>query len=382
MNTAKSFGAVGDGVADDTAAVQAWLDAGGYRLEDGVYRITSTLTLAGNGRTFVTDGARLLGATQDMTMMAVTGDDCTISAHFAGNSLAAAGVYVTGARALIESGRYEDIRSTAVQDARAINVTTAGGVTVRRNIILRTHNAKAAGFCRAIAVNATTAASGDTIITDNRIDGVTGTEGDAIQILFNDGGNVFLDARAVIARNNIRNASRRFIKVQGSNTVVKDNIIRFDIATAPELPSNYINAFQSDNVTITGNDIGTGLLSNPIAVTGIAARRSKGITIRNNVIRQDDARDVASVYLDYVEDGAITDNLCFGGAAGVSVGNSINVLVDGAVGFGGLSTRQVVRGTISNTDVTVRSSANMNPARTTPILLDGTGHKAELNYSR
>ncbi|QSZ54494.1 hypothetical protein RI444_07660 [Paenarthrobacter sp. AT5] len=380
MNTAKSFGAIGDGITDDTTAIQSWLNAGGYLLEDGVYKITSTLALTATGRKFATSGARLLAGTQDMTMMTVTGDDCAISGHFSGNSLAAAGVYVTGSRAVIENGRYEDIRATAAQDARAINVSTAGGVTVRRNTILRTHNAKAGGFCRAIAVNSTTAATGYTAVTDNIIDGVTGSEGDAIQILFNDGGNVFLDARAVIAQNNIRNASRRFIKVQGSNTLVKDNVIRFDTVTTPELPSNYINAFQSDNVTITGNDIGAGLLSTPIAVTGIAARRAKGITIRDNIIRQDNARDVTSIFLDYVEDGAVTDNLCFGGGTCVAIGNSQNVIVDRTIGFGGLASRRTAFGTSSNTNVIIRSAANMNAERTAPIQTDGTGNKAELNW--
>ena len=47
----KDFGAVGDGVADDTAAIQAAFDSGKKEIyiPQGTYRITSTLALTGNG---------------------------------------------------------------------------------------------------------------------------------------------------------------------------------------------------------------------------------------------------------------------------------------------------------------------------------------------
>src|SRR5437763_261383 len=44
--TVRDFGAKGDGVSDDTAAIQKALDAGGVvRIPTGDYRITSTLTV-------------------------------------------------------------------------------------------------------------------------------------------------------------------------------------------------------------------------------------------------------------------------------------------------------------------------------------------------
>ncbi len=46
----KDFGAVGDGVADDTAAIQNFLTVGGGFIPPGTYRITSTIQIPSNSR--------------------------------------------------------------------------------------------------------------------------------------------------------------------------------------------------------------------------------------------------------------------------------------------------------------------------------------------
>lgn len=50
LTSAKTYGAVGDGVTDDTAALQAWLNAGGGYLPPGTYKITARLVLPANCR--------------------------------------------------------------------------------------------------------------------------------------------------------------------------------------------------------------------------------------------------------------------------------------------------------------------------------------------
>lgn len=67
----KDFGAVGDGVTDDTAAIQATIDyaasitGASVYLPRGVYRTTSTLTLSAVGATLVGDGSARISAAQE-----------------------------------------------------------------------------------------------------------------------------------------------------------------------------------------------------------------------------------------------------------------------------------------------------------------------------
>lgn len=64
----KQFGAKGDGIADDTAAIQAALDSGALRVEipTGLYRVTATLKVHSNTEIAAADTARvyLCGSTQ------------------------------------------------------------------------------------------------------------------------------------------------------------------------------------------------------------------------------------------------------------------------------------------------------------------------------
>jgi parallel beta-helix repeat protein len=64
----KDFGAVGDGGADDTAAIQAAFDSGALTINvpDGTYKITSTLTIGSNQSFVLTDGATITALATDL----------------------------------------------------------------------------------------------------------------------------------------------------------------------------------------------------------------------------------------------------------------------------------------------------------------------------
>lgn len=78
----KDFGAVGDGVTDDTAAIQAAINSvgigggGGVYFPYGTYKVTSTLTVAYNNVSFIganQRGALLYSTTNNTKILSVTG---------------------------------------------------------------------------------------------------------------------------------------------------------------------------------------------------------------------------------------------------------------------------------------------------------------------
>lgn len=77
QNAAYAGGAIGDGVSDDTAAIQAAINAAGAgitRLPAGTYKVTGTLTVSAQG-------AYLVGAGRRATTIAYTGTGPCISMH-------------------------------------------------------------------------------------------------------------------------------------------------------------------------------------------------------------------------------------------------------------------------------------------------------------
>ena len=86
--SAKDFGAVGDGVADDTIAMQAAVDAGQYEVDlvGGTYRITSVVTFAENNMT-IKNGTLLFDGDDTARLAKITGDNVTFqNVMFDGNS--------------------------------------------------------------------------------------------------------------------------------------------------------------------------------------------------------------------------------------------------------------------------------------------------------
>jgi Periplasmic copper-binding protein (NosD) len=330
------YNARGDGVTDDTDALQAWLTAGGVRLADGTFRIVRGLTLAGNDRQLYTDNAKILADRRNITALTATGNNANIRVHIDGNNKAAYGLKVTGAGAVVENGRYENLRST--RSARGIDATTTGGITVRNNVVRNVVSVgdgirgNGPGLSRAIGLNARAAAAAGSIIAGNSIENILGEEGDAIHVLFSDrASNPFNSGKTTISDNEIRNVSRRFIKVQASDVAVERNKLHFDLTTPPAHPGSAIAVIRSEFVTVTGNEINPNLIGGGISVTGSAQAPLRGIDIQNNVVRQKDSKDSVSIYLEWTTSPTVRNNVVYGGGPAVAIGSSTNAREEGNV---------------------------------------------------
>lgn len=384
----REYGVKGDGIADDTSALQAWLDAGGIRLGDMTCRITGALTLSGDNRHFYTDNSILVADTVGITVLNVTGNNCTISVRIDGANKASYGVKGTGSGCIVENCRIENLYSNT-NTARGIEYTTSGGVTIRRNTIRSVNSVGDAtggngnGFARGIALIAANgaAATERSYITNNIISDVIGEEGDAIAILFFDGvANPFLSAKVTIARNEIKNVSRRFIKIQGSDVVIHKNILNYDLTTTPVGGTTAIDLIQSEYITVTDNEINPNLIGGSIAANGTSGASLRGITVRGNIIRQAETKTGAHIYLNYVTDPSVTHNVIRGGGGGILIGSSNHAFVAWNTTFGGVTTERSFQINASNTNAVVRENTNMNPARTDYLQNSGTGAYSVGNY--
>jgi hypothetical protein len=337
------FDAKGDGVTDDSAALQAWLTAGGSRLADGTYRITTGLTLAGQARQLYTENAKILADGYDITALTVTGNKASIRVHVDGNYKAAYGVKVTGAAAVVENGRYENFYSTT-QSRRGIDATTSGGIIVRNNTIRNVVSVGDAtigngnGSSRGVGLNADVPATARSIISGNYIENIAGEEGDAVHVLFYDGtASPFASGDVAISDNKILNVSRRFIKVQASNVVVERNELNFNLTAVPEHPSSAISIIQSENVNVTGNRINPNLIGSCISVAGAIGEPLRGIQLRDNVLRQEETKAAVSIYLSWTTSAIVQDNTVFGGGVAVSLDSSANAGVKGNTHYRGVA---------------------------------------------
>lgn len=378
----KDYGAIGDGIADDTTAVQSWLTAGGSYLRDVTLRITTGLTLAGNNRNLFMDNAKIIADGTNITALTVTGNNCRVRAHIDGLNKANYGIAVTGSGAIIENCLVENIYS-ATLTARGIDVATAGGCTVRNNIVRNINSVGNAatgdsnGASRAIMLTSTVAATAKTVISNNVIDNVIGEEGDAIQIITTN----YVSAKATIADNNISNVSRRFVKIQAADCEVLRNTCTHDGAV-PAHPANAIDLISSSNVLVEGNFIGPNPLSVAISCSGVAGTPNLNNIIRNNTIRQADDKAAISVFCTYVNESTIEGNTFHGGSYAVNIGNCVGVMVGNNVHFGGNTANASFVANGTTTGVVMRNNVNMAPARVTTASNSSASGLTEYNAKR
>lgn len=323
------FGAVGDGVTDDTAAIQAALNTPYERivLPSGTYRITTGLVSSVEGREIVSEGGLLLGGANDIAALTASGDRSVIRVSIDGNNKARQGVVVTGSGSLVEGCDIRNLYGTT-RGADGIRATTSGGVTIRRNRIVGVDAAQnvvigdSVGACRAIFLNNTEDATAPSVIEDNWCESITGEEGDAIHVLSFASFGVFLKAYATIRGNTIRGFNRRGVKVQAHNVDVVDNtLINTLSGGALTNAVAVVDIIRGNDVNVSRNVMECGTEFAGIFGNGADVAECNRLVIQDNIIKIDSTTKFG-VYLTYVRASTIRNNIITGGQHAITAQHS------------------------------------------------------------
>lgn len=376
----KDFGAVGDGITDDTKALQAWLDAPGKNkvLKNGVFKITSGLRSSEAGRTIKTDGAVIIADTANMIMLTVTGEQSIVSVDLNGNNKAAGGILILGDGCQVQNSKIDNIYGSN-QTAFGIKAQTSNGVLIEQSTIKNIRGTKNGKFgdnigaSRAILVTSKEAASKPNIIRNNSIDGVTGEEGDAIQFLFNNGQVTFLNAQGMIENNMIKNCNRRAIKVQASNVKILNNT-HINTLSKDDLPhaANLIDIIHSNFIIVQGNKLDATFFLG-ISLSGDSTRKASGILVKGNIIQGglvllDGRRVTASgIYWNNITDSQIIANSIADAVIPISGANGTNITVADNRFWGGDGLYPAINILSSNTNIHISDNKQMAGRRSTLI---------------
>lgn len=299
----KDFGAVGDGVADDTAAIQAALNASSSAVyvPIGSYKLTSKLSIPANSRLYG-DGnsSELFMASQLDIMVEIVGDNIDISnLSFRGTNtlIPAAGI---NERTVVAIGRANVVVSNCRfwQTVIGLQFETCSNVKVCESYF-------------------------STIKTRN-----DGTQGYGILCNTN-------TAYGIIANNSFSDMGRHaaYISSGSSNITVSSNVIENCDSVAINL-----GAFPGQNevqdIVITGNIIRS--VAGAVSPHGISvSQKCKYIDITGNLIRTIGSYGIsvngsaANSTSDNPVAINIRNNTCIGCDRGISIVNAQDVLCDG-----------------------------------------------------
>ncbi len=288
----RAFGAVGDGVTDDTAAIQAALDSS-YRhiYLPFTHKITGTLLSTLPGRLITCDG-EIVSDTAELKVLRVTGDKSEIQINITADGTSITdGVHIDNADGCIVRNCRIVGLTFKDQISASIRADTRGGVSIFDNWIEGLFDpvdnpgtpGGANEVARAIVLAGTDTALVPSIISNNYIKGSFDPRTSSIQILFDRGVDpLFADAKCLIKGNTIFDFNRRGIKVQASGVSIRDNYLKSTFTNSQLLqPSNAMDLQYCENVEVSGNTVVCDSLQS-ISVTGDDGRICEDVTITNN----------------------------------------------------------------------------------------------------
>ena len=238
----KDFGAVGDGVTDDTVAIQAALNtaAKAVYFPQGSYVVNSATTspaltssvadrvIYGVGRITATQTIRkafyITGNRTEFSLSCDGNQKIGIFAHFACEDPYVHNCTIKGLYSPADTGEVNGVRITldgldagaVVSDNNFYNLESVGDTTGGNGI----------GMSRAVIVEADSDIDKQIVIANNTIRSITGEEGDAIVAISSNGAGTYYKLNLVIQNNSILDFNRRGIKVQCSGARILGNTLR------------------------------------------------------------------------------------------------------------------------------------------------------------
>lgn len=316
------FGAVGDNSTDDTLAVKravAFADDVTVEGDDRTYVLTDTVDIS---NTLKLRHARFRWAgAAEATVFTLNAQRVKfLRCRIDGDNIAATGISDIAGRNVITRSEITGIYSST-GSARGIEGLSAVGSQYYRNEITEIHSVgdatlgNANGSARAIMVETDVPLTRPYRIENNDISGVSGEEGDAIQILCHNGTD-FLSALDTIIRNNVIEAStKRGVKIQANQVLFVDN--RLTLLDGSVNLFAIVDVLNSSHVTIGRNILFTDQAGtrgvNVTYSTGVAT--TSVIVIGNEIILPFVDGDIGrSMVINGADECVVSDNIISYGA--------------------------------------------------------------------
>ncbi|GEM_PF-4509213 len=241
----KTFGALGDGIADDTNAVQSAFDAlgdtdGEIVFPKGEYLILSVITITNNARIIVRGYGATITTTPTNFGLVFFDTQTAVTAWFGltwdGNNAGQRGIITNKSVTLkhcvmtnlwtqttFAAGVYLNYQSL-IDSEKVVAIISKSDFSNFSGITTGTVG-QAAGATRAIYLRQPTLETATAIvgITENNFDGIYGREGDIIQVSATGVKATGGADRVTISNNYFGGSNRRAIKVQGWNVSIDGN---------------------------------------------------------------------------------------------------------------------------------------------------------------